>query len=196
MDFLCSAFDAVTVPTDLNKGESPQKRSGGPVTAGVIQGNLEHTRRTRWTTEEQYIEFRLDSSKKHRMCSFSHLQAVGTIDDPVEIRSKKLRLSEGSQGSQESQQSVASSKRKADVTRRWCVVCSDATRVGGKLTHKSRLGEGYKARRTAIDSTCALCHAPLCSEPPRREGAQVGDAPQIVSCFDIWHTCRDLNPCI
>lgn len=190
VDFLCEAFDALEVPADLNKGASPQKRGGdeqGSATLGEVSGNLEHLRRATWNTE-RYIEFRLDSSKKHKVCSFSQLQAVGAIDDPAIKRNKKVRLSEESQDSQESNVSDAS-RRRVDATRRWCAVCTTSIRVGGKLKHRSRRGEGYHAKRTA--STCVLCHVPLCTEPPAKDGSL--EVPQM-SCFEMWHTCRELLP--
>jgi len=59
--------------------------------------------------------------------------------------------------------------------------------------HISRFGKSYHAQRTA--STCSLCHVPLCSEPPapQEQGAGLCPLPQM-SCFERWHTCREIMP--
>lgn len=159
VDFLCEAFDALEVPADLNKGASPQKRGGdeqGSATLGEVSGNLEHLRRATWNTE-RYIEFRLDSSKKHKVCSFSQLQAVGAIDDPAIKRNKKVRLSEESQDSQESNVSDAS-RRRVDATRRWCAVCTTSIRVGGSLSTVHAAERATMQRELLVHVFCAMYH--------------------------------------
>lgn len=199
LDFLMESFDELGVPGELKKGDSPLKRnSTTDTTAITVQQGLESTKlenikRSTWTTDQNYIDFRLDTTKAHRHCTFTELQHCGLIDDPANKQQarKAPRLSEESQESQQSQTSTSSGgESQKSYTRRWCVVCSKTVRdmAGrGKFLHVSRY-VGFKAKRTS--NSCSMCHVALCDSLP--EGAPTVGRFANLSCFDRWHTCKQL----